>query len=583
MKKPSPPKKTIPDSPELPKLPRPNYTYRIVHPNSTTPSPSQATGKVQETGKGEIRLPTSSSPHTKQSKPNHSQEVTVAKPSTKLQQGMATQPSVQTLPKKAKSEASSTKPLNPQPSPKTAVKTAKNPPHIKKKTPSGKKGKGKKNYPFWVKGLAIGAGLTCLASVAMVTGAFLAMSLNASPLQKTPFSETSRFFKREDITRQNLRFAELTRPVNIVILGTKVLTSDLPETYNPKDKYLSLVNSFKGLSDTMMLVRFDPTTKKVTVLSIPRDTKASIEGVGVKKINEANYYGGAGLAAQTISQTLGGVQVDRYIRVNVQGVEKLIDALGGVNMYVPRDMKYQDDSQHLYINLKKGQQHLDGNKALQLLRFRYDEYGDIGRVQRQQAFMRSLIEQTLKPATIVQLPDILRVIQDHIDTDLSVEEIIALTGFASKINRQNTQMLMLPGMFSGDGRHEISYWLPNERRIKSMMAQHFGLGVQDVKETSPSRVYIAIQDSINDPKAVQSLVKHLQGLGYTQVVISKPWSPALEETRLIAQQGDDGMVSELRAKLGFGDVRVDSTGVLYSDVTIQLGRDWKDKLQQLSP
>lgn len=84
------------------------------------------------------------------------------------------------------------------------------------------------------------------------------------------------------------------------------------------------------------------------------------------------------MAARSASDLLGGVGIDRYVRINVLGVEKLIDALGGVKVYVPQDMKYQDDSQHLYINLKKGEQHLNGAQAVQFLRFRYDAYGDIG-------------------------------------------------------------------------------------------------------------------------------------------------------------------------------------------------------------
>ena len=83
------------------------------------------------------------------------------------------------------------------------------------------------------------------------------------------------------------------------------------------------------------------------------------------KINEANRDGGPALSAQSVSELMGGIGIDRYIRINVQGVEKLIDALGGVVVDVPKDMKYQDDSQHLYINLKAGRQRLDGDKAMQ--------------------------------------------------------------------------------------------------------------------------------------------------------------------------------------------------------------------------
>ncbi len=176
----------------------------------------------------------------------------------------------------------------------------------------------------------------------------------------------------------------------------------------------------------MLLLRFDPTTNKLTALSIPRDTRTEVEGRGVTKINTANVVGGPALSAKTTSELLNDVTIDRYIRINVQGVEKLLDAFGGVTVYVPKDMKYQDDSQHLYINLKAGKQHLNGNQALQLLRYRHDENGDIGRIQRQQMVMRSLMEQTISPATIGRIPQILSVVQSHIDTNLSMEELMAL-------------------------------------------------------------------------------------------------------------------------------------------------------------
>ncbi|MEO8890434.1 MAG: LCP family protein, partial [Coleofasciculaceae cyanobacterium] len=337
------------------------------------------------------------------------------------------------------------------------------------------------------------------------------------------------------------------------------------------------VNSFEGPTDTMLLLRFNPEAEKLKVLSIPRDTQTYIEGHGQEKINAANAIGGPALSAKVTSELLDGVGIDRYIRVNVQGVESLVDALGGVTVYVPQDMKYQDDSQHLYISLKKGKQHLDGNKALQFLRFRYDKFGDIGRVQRQQILMRALMEQALNPATLARLPKILSVIQSHIDTNLSVEELVALVGFGAETNRSKMQMLMLPGQFNGDGRHDISYWLPDQRRIQQMVSQHFDQGTADRTTIDPGYLRVAIQDSTGKPEAVQSLVSALKKAGYQNVFVDDSWREPLRVTRLVAQQGDDSTAKAVRKTLGIGEVRVDSTGSLDSDVTIQLGNDWLQK------
>jgi LCP family protein required for cell wall assembly len=434
-------------------------------------------------------------------------------------------------------------------------------------------------------------GLTGVAMLSATAGALLALSLSATPLRQTPLTpqEEAVFNKNKTISYKNLKLPELTRPVNILVLGTKVLTSDLEEQSKEDLGYHALVNSFDGLSDTMLLLRFDPIKDKLTVLSIPRDTRVYIEGHGETKINNANAFGGPALSAKVISEMLGDVTIDRYVRVNVQGVEKLIDALGGVNVYVPQDMKYQDDSQHLYINLKEGQQHLNGEKAVQFLRFRYDRYGDIGRVQRQQMLMRQLVEQTLQPSTLMQVPEIISIVQSHIDTNLSVEELLALTGFAAKTERSKVQMLMLPGYFSGDGKQEVSYWLPSTNRIKNLAAEYFEsakieegqqqeVGTKELP--NPAYLSVAIQDGTKEknPQAVQKMISYLREAGYRNVYISMDeWHEPLEVTRIVAQQGDTESASALRQSLGMGEVRVESTGNLASDLTIQIGEDWEQK------
>jgi polyisoprenyl-teichoic acid--peptidoglycan teichoic acid transferase len=333
------------------------------------------------------------------------------------------------------------------------------------------------------------------------------------------------------------------------------------------------VNTNEGLTDTMLLIRFNPENKKVSVLSIPRDTRAAIPGHGVTKINSANAFGGPPLAARSASELLGGVGVDRYISMNVQGVEALVNALGGVTVHVPKDMKYQDDSQHLYINLKAGRQHLDGTKTLQLLRFRQDAYGDIGRIQRQQMVMRAIMEQALNPATITRLPSILSVIQSHIDTNLSVEEIVALVGYAAQTNRSNTQMLMVPGEFSNPGEFDASYWLPSQRRIQDVMARHFDFGDLGAEDASIRSLRVTLQDSTKKPEHAQTILQGLRKSGYENTDVGQPWNESLSVTRIVAQQGDTKSAEAVREALGFGEIRIENTGDLGSDVTIQLGKD----------
>ncbi|MEL7075973.1 MAG: LCP family protein [Cyanobacteria bacterium J06582_2] len=449
------------------------------------------------------------------------------------------------------------------------------------------------------KAILVGLGLASVSLVSAVVGAFLAVAVSdVPPLKQVELSseEQKVFSKADMVTAKNLNLPELKRPVNILFLGIKVISSDLEGKgieYEKQDVgYHHLVNSFDGLSDSMLLLRFDPEAEKVSVLSIPRDTRVYIEGYGVRKINHANDYGGPALTASVASELLGGIKIDRYVRVNVQGVEKLIDALGGVTVNVPKDMKYNDFSQHLYIDLKKGIQHLDGDKAMQFLRYRYDGLGDISRVQRQQMLMRAAVEQTLKPATVIKVPKILSVIQSHLDTNLTVRELMALSNFASKTDRSGIKMMMLPGDFnSGDER--VSYWLPNHRKINRLMTQHFAMPrdgsdyevsgnryatLDRVSDINNPRIRISVQDSTKSQKALQSALDMLREAGYRQVYASRNWQDPLATTRVIAQSGDDEAASEVQSVLGVGEVVVESTGVLNSDVTIQLGRDWKRRL-----
>ncbi|MEM6449868.1 MAG: LCP family protein [Cyanobacteria bacterium P01_D01_bin.105] len=422
--------------------------------------------------------------------------------------------------------------------------------------------------------------LAGVAGVSATGGALLALSLESKPLQQSTLSSTEAavFTGDEPIaTANSLQLPRLTRPVNVLLMGIKVTSSDVQD-YDAVDRdgYHALVNSFEGLSDTMLMMRFDPNNERVAVMSIPRDTRTNVDGE-VTKINEANREGGPALSAQSVSELMGGVAIDRYMRINVQGVEKLIDALGGVKVNVPTDMKYTDHSQHLYIDLKAGKQRLNGDQAMQFLRYRYDNNGDIGRVQRQQMLMRALVEQALNPTTIARLPKILSVIQSHVDTNLSIEELVALVGYGAQSNRSNIQMLMLPGDFSSYEDYELSYWIPSYSEIDAISERYFGLTNTyslSSGRTEPSSLRVAIQDSTGDEIAVQSLLNSLYDTGYYNVFVDRGWHEALNETRIVAQRGDFDSAESIQRFLGVGEVRVESTGSLESDITIQLGQDW---------
>ncbi len=441
----------------------------------------------------------------------------------------------------------------------------------------------KSHQPHRGRWLGFGFGLAGVAMLSATAGALLAVSLSTTPLQQQKLSpEEAAVFSQGDMAKLNMKMPELTRPVNILVLGLKVLSSDIENGTNKNLGYEVWENSFKGLTDTMLLVRFDPQNKKLSVLSIPRDTRTYVEGRGEVKINEANYYGGPASSAKSVSGLLGGVGIDRYVTLNIHGIKSLVDALGGITINVPKDMKYTDQSQHLYIDLKAGKQRLNGEQIIHYLLYRHDDLGDIGRVQRQQTLMRAFVEQEVNVGLLSRLPKILSVVQSHIDTNLSIEELVALAGFATQTDRSSVQMLMVPGKFSDNKDYKASYWLPDQNGIETLVAEHFDFGQNTwtIENADSTFLKVAIQDSTGDRSAVEDFVKTLTQAGYRNVQVSKAWSEPLDLTTIVAQDGDIKGAQAIRQSLGFGEVLVESTGALQSDVTIRLGKDWLSKKTQ---
>ncbi len=458
-------------------------------------------------------------------------------------------------------------------------KSAKSQPQMVRRQPAKKQRK----IPLWV-----WLGLGTIGGLSAAAGAFLAVSLTAAPLQQRSLSAAdTAFFNqsgREAFSRSLLQVPEVSKPVNILLLGIKTNLSDVKASNGSDRKktgYDAEVDSLDGLSDTMMLLRFDPQTQRTIIFGIPRDTRIEREGRGVEKINAVDHESGPAAAAKEVSKVLGGVAIDRYIRVNNMGVAKLVDQLGGVTVTVPKDIKYQDDSQHFYVNLKAGKQHLDGVKLLGLLRYRHDANGDIGRMQRQQMVFRALLEQSLNPMTMARIPQLFSVIQSHVDTNLTVEELLALGGFAMKNGKSKMQMLMMPGDYNGDGKHGTSYWLPDEKGIQNMMARYFDHGTVSLEQTNAENLRVNIQDTSHFPDATARLVKRLNKAGYQNVHIDNNLKikEDLSTSEFIAQKGNPIVAEGLVNLLGFGEVKVDNSGNLYSDVTIKLGRDWVQKEQ----
>lgn len=220
-------------------------------------------------------------------------------------------------------------------------------------------------------------------------------------------------------------------------------------------------------TDTMILLNIDPRTKTVNAISIPRDSKVYLpKGMGIQKINAAHAIGGVEMTVKTVEDTLG-VKVDKYIMFHDEGVRAIVEALGGVDIYVEKNMHYNDYAGNLHINFTKGKHHLTGKDAVEYLRFRHDAMGDIGRTQRQQWFLRGVLADLKKPETIARIPKIISVASKYVKTDMSAYEMTQYAGLAKHFDMDNIEIAMLPGAPNKHGY--ISYWILDPEKTQDVV------------------------------------------------------------------------------------------------------------------
>ena len=307
---------------------------------------------------------------------------------------------------------------------------------------------------------------------------------------------------------------------NILFLGV-----DASE--NPDDPWTAT------RTDTIILVNIDPKTKSVNALSIPRDSKVYLpKDKGVNKINAAHAIGGVDMTKRTIEDTLG-VHIDRYIMVHDNAVKEIVDAMDGLDIYIEKPMHYNDYSAKLHINFTKGEHHLTGQEAVEYLRFRHDALGDIGRTQRQQWLLRSLLTKLKEPSIITKIPDIISVARKYIKTDMSFYEMSQYAGLIRQIDMDKIEIATLPG--SPNQRGYVSYWILDPEKTQEVINRliyrekedydentQFTAGVMTSSESKNEKLKSALQNAGIDVKCSGILTRsHSQFIAHSSQVSTK--------------------------------------------------------------
>ena len=358
---------------------------------------------------------------------------------------------------------------------------------------------------------------------------------------------------------KNLRVLSLDKKINIVFLGC--------------DEGSAL---WKGRSDTIILVSCNPYENTLNILNIPRDTKIKIPGRGIEKINFLNSVGGPMFTKECIEKLLG-IHIDHYVIVNLQELNKIIDEVGGVVINVPQRMYYEDHAAMLKINLFSGKQILNGEQAIGFVRYRHDSLGDIGRIQRQQEFMRAVFRKLMDPVTFTKLPDIVSLYKRTILTDLEPHEMIRIANFTRNIPAKNQKIVILPGDFST--RSTAGYWIPNQKEINKVVKNLF---YEDhtldkshkYKRINTKDIKVSIfNGSHKDPSLIKKLVEKLKKYGYT-ILFTQDFEEHIITSKIYAQRANPEVALQVKHDIGnLGELLIGNLGPPEADVTILAGDD----------
>jgi LCP family protein required for cell wall assembly len=346
-------------------------------------------------------------------------------------------------------------------------------------------------------------------------------------------------------------------------------------------------------SDVMIFAQLNLVDGKLNMLQIPRDTYMPNNGRGDRKINSAYGYGKEKTVFKEVGKLLG-VNVDRYIIVDTSGFRDLIDTIGGVDFYVPQDMNYEDPDQDLYIHLKEGQQHLDGDKAEQLVRFRSYPTGDIGRMQVQSEFIGAVIDEVLSLSNVFKVSDLVEDFSNIVDTNFTMNEMLNYAPYILSLDRENFCTHQLQG--SAQYINGISYFVADDAANKEIIDGNFRplkdeeidiqksiLGhspmAEDIKDIKLTKSFfnkftsVDIIDASGKDISISAISTKLKEYGFNVRNISISASE-YSETTVVSKRRNNAAASVAKI-MGLEEYIHNSSKSTGSDVTIIIGKDYE--------
>lgn len=327
-------------------------------------------------------------------------------------------------------------------------------------------------------------------------------------------------------------------------------------------------------SDTLVFVNYNPKNRFLNLVSIPRDTHFSPEGLRLSRINEVYAYSyrtkkddnyACRQTSLAVEQLFGSrVNIPYYVQINYSGFKKFIDLVGGADIDIEEPMSYDDNAQNLHIHFDAGHHHLDGARALEFVRFR-GKSGDLGRVYRQQRFLKSVLSKFRNPVLIARMPQIADIIFTEVKTNLSFWDMLVCIIELRDLRTNDIRLAQLPGA----PRHDLLWEVDTDNcagLFDKILCSTSTAAVQGPK------VRIEVWNASSKPKLAEKVTWILRNSGF-DVTNYGTYAASQKKTLIKDLTGDLRSAQKIAEIISCGEVVTRYDAKRFVDISVTLGED----------
>ncbi|MDD5067735.1 MAG: LCP family protein [bacterium] len=330
-------------------------------------------------------------------------------------------------------------------------------------------------------------------------------------------------------------------------------------------------------TDSILIGLFDPGSKRFGVIAAPRDLKTKISTkVGYQTLKINNVYSRYGpRELMKILRQLTGIDIKYYLAFDIAALVKTIDLVGGVEVYTDIPMKYIDHAGNLFIDIPAGITKCDGLKAMEFLRFRNDERGDIGRLDRQYEFMLDFMKTAVHKNNILLNIKLLKVLFNYLETNLNFNDVISLIKYSSSADFNNIEVIKIPGRFVN--LYGIDYIETNPNQTKKLVGDFLYRISLYKPDFAPEEIKVQVLNGSGKSGVAKLVRDKLVRLGFNVVEFGNAPVQNHDSSIILNVSGNMKKAMRVSSSLHAGNVYTKINNFVLIDVTVIVGKDY-DKL-----